>query len=376
VKRHLAHSPNPSTLLRYLALLLLLLSVAPLAFAGLTFCNDGPIALHTAFAYYEKGSWKAAGWYTIQPGRCEWLMKGDLDSRYYYGYAESVQGSYTWGGDHYFCVSSQAFELPQNCPLGWQYRSVGFAEIDTGDADDFTWRLECTDCRYWDGNQLRMTLPEVTVSVPVAGSNTSVPLSGNAWVTRVWNQVDLVADVDVDLRHVVKRLRSVIRDQAEVDESCGDRIRLHRIDLVPHGRTANISVGGKYERWVCAGLLGRHRALRQGGSAELKITPTIRGDRVLVTVSLQSIHAEGLLGSLLETHYLGSYVRQQIANAMPGTVEVANLRRALPAEARYLQPRLESITFVDLGDTVAIRGRLHLTVTGEAGERLIASLSP
>lgn len=342
------------------------------AAAGLQICNDGPVPIDTAIGYLEGKSWKSAGWFSVQPGQCRRVLSGDLDSQYYYGYAESAGGKYVWGGDYPFCVSSEAFTLGQNCPPGGQYRLVGFDELDTGEAERYVWRLSCADCYYWADGALMISLPEVPQDVPIGGRNARVMLSGTAKVTFLEDRLEVEANIDAALGDFLAQAKRLIRDQAEVDERCGDRISLHRIELSEHGGRGRLSVGGKYERWDCT--LGLNRLVQQGGSASVDITLQVAGGSVRATVSGATIEADGLLGELLDTAYLDAWVRQELANALPGPFELGHLNQVLPAELRPLGPELVSIRFVDLGEQVAIRGQIRVSVTGEKAVRVFEAL--
>lgn len=135
---------------------LLLVFAAAEATAQLRYCNRAPYPIDTAVGRAADGGqhWVAEGWWTLQPGECAWVVGGSrLRYRYYYAYAEAdgelarwARGgnSARWGGNDYFCVDSQAFNLRSDSPC-WRAgrRSVGFSRLDTKDADEYTFE-------FWD----------------------------------------------------------------------------------------------------------------------------------------------------------------------------------------------------------------------------------
>lgn len=109
------------------------------ATAGYALCNRTGFPVEAAIAYYDRGDWVSAGWYTIQGGRCLDLIFGRLDNQYYYVFAEQAGGPTVWNGDHYFCVSDNAFEIVghRNCSRRGYYEE-GFFEVDVGYSDHWT----------------------------------------------------------------------------------------------------------------------------------------------------------------------------------------------------------------------------------------------
>ena len=114
------------------------LAASPAA-AGFDLCNRTGHPVDAAIAYHDRGDWVAAGWYTIRGGGCLELIFGRLDNQFYYVFAEQVGGPTIWGGDNYFCVSYNAFEIVghRNCS-GRGYDEEGFFEVDVGYSDHWT----------------------------------------------------------------------------------------------------------------------------------------------------------------------------------------------------------------------------------------------
>lgn len=81
------------------------------------------------------------GWWRINRGECRVMYPGPIRWRYYLLYAEEVNGSGSWGGDVWICVSREPFTIRETqCPSGFNRRR--FAVVDTGDVvDRYTWNL-------------------------------------------------------------------------------------------------------------------------------------------------------------------------------------------------------------------------------------------
>lgn len=126
----------------------LTVSVSAMAPAAAEFrvCNKSRERVDVAFGYDGGGKtgWVAEGWYTINPGRCETVYGRQLNSRYYYLYAEGADGT-EWNGDSGkgspFCIVRKVFRLFQRlygandeeaCQKH-KFESKNFFEVDVGD---------------------------------------------------------------------------------------------------------------------------------------------------------------------------------------------------------------------------------------------------
>lgn len=120
----------------------LILFAASPAWAGFTVCNKAEIQAKVAIGQFDGKDWKSEGWWTIPPQKCETLISGPLDARYYYLYATDG-GSGTWNGSTGFCtapIGPFAIEGRGNCAARG-YDRKGFFEIDTGQKTDWTQSL-------------------------------------------------------------------------------------------------------------------------------------------------------------------------------------------------------------------------------------------
>jgi uncharacterized membrane protein len=115
----------------FLALPLLLALSMP-AQAGFALCNKTAHPAKVALGRFSGTDWGSEGWWTIAPGKCETLVPGALDARYYYLYA-SDGGTGTWDGTHDFCVAAvERFAIIGRADCaGRGYERKGFYEVDT-----------------------------------------------------------------------------------------------------------------------------------------------------------------------------------------------------------------------------------------------------
>jgi uncharacterized membrane protein len=101
---------------------------------GLTFCNRSPTALWVALGLDEEGRKLARGWWRIQSGQCEKVIKDRLTQRYLFAHASNDKGGAdgAWAGKFPFCTKDSVFEMEggENCDSRGGERT-GFFAIDT-----------------------------------------------------------------------------------------------------------------------------------------------------------------------------------------------------------------------------------------------------
>jgi uncharacterized membrane protein len=118
------------------------------ALAELNICNESGLPMYIAVAWSEDNDWKSRGWFNMGAGECATMISGDLRSRYYWYYAESLEKKLIWSGagkDHSgaFCVISDAFFFRDANRTDCDDRE--FRRIDTG--DDVAYTLSLTETR-------------------------------------------------------------------------------------------------------------------------------------------------------------------------------------------------------------------------------------
>lgn len=122
------------------SLALVLLPAA--AQADLRLCNDTSGRLGIAIGYQDGKGWVTEGWWTIAAQNCETLLKGRLNSRFYYVHAVDYDRGGEWAGKSQMCTADQAFVIQGNKDCEARgYSEAGFLEVDTNDAKDWTIKL-------------------------------------------------------------------------------------------------------------------------------------------------------------------------------------------------------------------------------------------
>jgi uncharacterized membrane protein len=102
---------------------------------GLTFCNRTQDVVWAALARETQGKKVSKGWWHLQPGQCEKVIRDRLGERFVYAFAEhSGEGTdQPWKGQFNFCTRAQVFEIEgaEDCE-GRGFKKTGFLQIDTG----------------------------------------------------------------------------------------------------------------------------------------------------------------------------------------------------------------------------------------------------
>lgn len=110
--------------------------------ADLRICNTTANRAGVAIGYQDGNTWVTEGWFNLRPGACDIILKGKLNSRYYYVFALDYDRGGEWSGPNYLCTRDQEFSIrgPQDC-FARGYERAGFLEIDTGEQADWTVEL-------------------------------------------------------------------------------------------------------------------------------------------------------------------------------------------------------------------------------------------
>ena len=110
--------------------------------ADLKFCNKSSKKVDVAVGYKSTDKWVSEGWWGLEPGICKSPIKGSLQKRYYYYYAES--DDLTWSGDYVFCTSDREFTIEgaDDCKSRG-YQPEGFKEIDVN--EDINHTIDLTE---------------------------------------------------------------------------------------------------------------------------------------------------------------------------------------------------------------------------------------
>lgn len=117
----------------------LLAGLATPAHAKLEVCNKTPSPFVVAIAFETDADIVSQGWWTVDPGKCETVVSGDLTRQYYYHYVKSTALNVEWAGTFNFCTT----EDPQFRISGAsscedrKFHSTGFRQTDVGSSKDF-----------------------------------------------------------------------------------------------------------------------------------------------------------------------------------------------------------------------------------------------
>jgi uncharacterized membrane protein len=115
------------------------------AAAGLTFCNRTQDIVWSALGVDAQGKKQSQGWWRLQPGQCEKVIKDRLTDRFIYAFAaaEKTEGpAQTWGGTVQFCTRDSLFQIEDaNDCTGRGFQSTGFLQIDTGGRPGITFEF-------------------------------------------------------------------------------------------------------------------------------------------------------------------------------------------------------------------------------------------
>lgn len=105
-------------------------------------CNDTKSLVGVSLGYSSNGDWKTEGWWQIPGETCASILQGELNSRFYYIYAEDADRGGQWRGDIFMCTANQEFQIEgvENC-FERGYQKTGFFEIDTDNRDSWMVRL-------------------------------------------------------------------------------------------------------------------------------------------------------------------------------------------------------------------------------------------
>ena len=124
------------------ALCALPLLSATQAAAGLKLCNLTESRVGITVGYKDTKGWVTEGWWNVPARGCVTLINSDLEGKFYYVHAIDYDRGGEWSGKTSMCVDDKSFTIRdvRNC-VSRGHKEMGFYEVDTGDAKDYTIRL-------------------------------------------------------------------------------------------------------------------------------------------------------------------------------------------------------------------------------------------
>ena len=129
--------------MRFVAALALLPLLSLPAHAALNVCNRTDKPARVSVGRFDGTAWISEGWWILAPKKCDAVVPGKLNARYYYLYA-SDGGAGSWDGERKFCVGigDGKFQSRMRGRCAAQgMDSRGFFAVDTGNAPDYTQSL-------------------------------------------------------------------------------------------------------------------------------------------------------------------------------------------------------------------------------------------
>jgi uncharacterized membrane protein len=120
------------------------LSFASAAHADFRVCNGTQNLVGVAIGYRASEGWVSEGWWQVPASSCATLIEGELQSRYYYLYAEDAARGGRWTGDVNMCVAENEFKITgvDDC-FARGHQRMGFKEYDTGRQG--SWMVQLSD---------------------------------------------------------------------------------------------------------------------------------------------------------------------------------------------------------------------------------------
>jgi uncharacterized membrane protein len=158
------------------------------AHAGLHFCNASNVRISVAIGFTDGAQGVVGqGWWVIKGGECQEAITGNLDSRYYYFYAETTDSpsKKTYSGDTPFCLRSVRFKFAEaqygkdsaaDCTkAGLDFAK--FVKVDVGTSKDHTVKFVGDDTQGGNAAPTPPVVPRPPLILPPrppAGTGASV----------------------------------------------------------------------------------------------------------------------------------------------------------------------------------------------------------
>ena len=120
------------------------IGVPGLAHADFRVCNGTQNLVGVAIGYRAQEGWTTEGWWQVPASTCATLIEGELQSRYYYLYAEDAERGGRWDGPISMCVAEKEFKIAgvTDC-VARGFQRAGFQEYDTG--VQASWMVQLAD---------------------------------------------------------------------------------------------------------------------------------------------------------------------------------------------------------------------------------------
>src|ERR1700719_2619785 len=112
--------------------------------ADFRICNVTKSRVGIALGYKDAEGWATEGWWNLNAGNCETLLRGSLAARFYYVYAVDYDRGGEWSGQALMCTRDKEVTIrgTGDC-LARGFDRTGFCEVDTGEQQ--TWTVQLTE---------------------------------------------------------------------------------------------------------------------------------------------------------------------------------------------------------------------------------------
>jgi uncharacterized membrane protein len=112
------------------------------ALADLNLCNFTESRVGVSVGYKDAKGWLTEGWWNVPTRGCVKLIEGQLNGQFYYLHGIDYDRGGAWSGKVKMCVDDKTFTIRdvKDC-IKRGHKELGFYEVDTGDAKDYTIRL-------------------------------------------------------------------------------------------------------------------------------------------------------------------------------------------------------------------------------------------
>jgi uncharacterized membrane protein len=120
----------------------MLIACTQSASADLRICNKTSSTVGLAIGYKMNGEWISEGWWNLDQGKCETVLKGALVETSFLVHAIDYDKGGQWTGENFMCTQDLEFTIKgtREC-VARGFEKTGFFEIDTAGKQDYTVQL-------------------------------------------------------------------------------------------------------------------------------------------------------------------------------------------------------------------------------------------
>ena len=112
------------------------------AAADLRVCNKTESVVGLAIGYELNDQWISEGWWNLEKGKCETVLRGVLEKTKFLIHAIDYDKGGQWNGEAFMCTQDLEFKIKgtQEC-VARGFERTGFFEVDTAGKQDYTVQL-------------------------------------------------------------------------------------------------------------------------------------------------------------------------------------------------------------------------------------------